>query len=101
MFVTLPQQYNRIMKKIIIEKLTDEQIRSKGIKKWPVWEKEISRFDWQYDGDERCLIIEGEVEIETAEGTVVIKAGDFVTFKDGLKCVWDIQKPVRKHYSFD
>jgi len=89
------------MKKIIIEKLSKEEIGRRGIKGWPVWEKETSRFDWEYVGDEHCYFLEGEVEVETADGKVTVRGGDFVTFKDGLKCVWDIRKPVRKHYSFD
>jgi hypothetical protein len=88
------------MPKVIIEKLSEEAIQKRGIREWPVWEKEISRFDWQYDGDEECLILEGEVTVETDEGVYSIKPGDFVTFKDGLKCIWDISRPIRKHYNF-
>ena len=88
------------MSKIVVEKLSQEEIERRGIKSWPVWSKEMSRFDWQYDGDEECLILEGEVVVETPEGNYTIQAGDFVTFKDGLKCVWDIRKDIRKHYNF-
>ena len=88
------------MKKVIIENLNEEEIQKRGIRNWPVWEKEVSRFDWKYDGDEECLIIDGEVEVETAEGNYIVKSGDFVTFKDGLKCVWDIKKNIRKYYNF-
>jgi hypothetical protein len=28
------------------------------------------------------------------------KAGDFVTFKQGLKCVWNVKKPISNHYNF-
>lgn len=89
------------MPKVIIEKFTENEIVKKGIRDWPIWEKERSRFDWEYNGDEKCLILDGEVDVETDEGTFHIKKGDFVTFKDGLKCIWDIKKPIRKHYSFD
>ena len=88
------------MKKVIIEKLTPEEITKRKILSWPVWEKEVSRFDWKYDGDEECLILEGEVVIETEEGEYTVRKGDFVTFKDGLKCVWDIKKDIRKRYNF-
>ncbi len=88
------------MSKVIIEKLNDEEVQQRGITNWPVWEKEISRFDWEYNGDEECLILEGEVTVETKEGSFTVKKGDFVTFKQGLKCVWDIKKPVKKHYNF-
>ena len=88
------------MKKVIIEKLTPDEITKRKILSWPVWEKEVSRFDWKYDGDEECLILEGEVVIETGEGKYTIRKGDFVTFKDGLECVWDIKQDIRKRYNF-
>ncbi len=88
------------MDKVVISKLTDEEILNKGINLWPIWEKEISRFDWYYDSDEDCLILEGEVIVETKTDNYLIKAGDFVTFPKGLTCVWDVTKPIRKHYCF-
>lgn len=88
------------MKSVKIEKLNEDTISRRGIRQWPVWEKEISRFDWQYDEEEECLLIEGEVVIETDEGNYLIRKGDFVTFSKGLKCVWDVKKPVRKYYMF-
>lgn len=88
------------MAKVIIQNLTEEEINKRGIKNWPVWEKEVSRFDWEYSGDEECLLLDGEVTVETPDGDYTIKKGDFVTFKDGLKCTWDVKKPIRKHYNF-
>jgi hypothetical protein len=29
---------------------------------------------------------------------VTIRGGDYVTFPAGMECVWDIRKPIRKHY---
>ncbi|MBP7496958.1 MAG: cupin domain-containing protein [Bacteroidales bacterium] len=88
------------MNKVKIEILSKEDKERKGIANWPVWTKEVSRFDWFYDGTEQCQILEGEVIIETDEGNFTVKAGDFVTFEKGLKCVWDIKKAIRKHYNF-
>ena len=88
------------MAQVIIETLTEEEIRARGIKEWPIWTKEVSRFDWSYDSTEQCLVLEGQIVVETAESSYAIKAGDFVTFKKGLQCVWDIKKAVRKHYNF-
>jgi uncharacterized protein len=88
------------MSKVVVKSLTGDEISERGIRNWPIWEKEISRFDWYYDSDEDCLILEGEVIVETSEGNYTIKAGDFVTFSKGLKCVWDVKKPIRKHYNF-
>lgn len=89
-----------IMAKVIIEKLSEKEIDNRKIKSWPIWTKEISEFDWSYDSDEECLILEGEVTVKTSEGNYSVKAGDFVTFRQGLKCIWDVKKPIRKHYNF-
>jgi uncharacterized cupin superfamily protein len=85
---------------IRIEKLDAEEIERRGIRSWPVWEKEVSRFDWFYDRSEECLLLEGRVTVETENGSVSFGAGDFVTFPRGLRCVWDIKEAVRKHYAF-
>lgn len=87
--------------KIEIKQLTDHEKKFKGISNWPIWEKEVSRFNWFYDSTEHCLIIEGKVVVETDYETVEIKAGDFVTFPKGLKCVWDIKEDIKKHYNFE
>ena len=88
------------MSKVRIEKLSEKDNAEMGIGSWPIWEKEVSRFDWYYDSDEECLILEGDVIVETDEGTFTIKQGDFVTFSKGLRCIWDIKKPIKKHYRF-
>lgn len=88
------------MKMLTVTKLDKVSIRQRGIPDWPVWEKEVSRFDWHYDRDEECLILEGLVVVETDEGPYTIGAGDFVTFRQGLRCTWDVRKPIRKHYNF-
>lgn len=85
---------------VTIETLTEEEIEKRGIRSWPVWTKEVSTFDWQYDEREQCLFLEGEVTVSTPEGDYRIKAGDFVTFSPGLKCVWKVTGAVRKHYNF-
>jgi uncharacterized protein len=86
--------------KVNIEKLSEIEISTRGINKWAIWEKEISVFDWFYDSMEQCLFLEGEVIVKTAEGDYKINKGDFVTFKEGLQCTWQVTKPVKKHYKF-
>ena len=89
------------MDEIIIKKLSQEEIDKIGLKSWPIWEKEISRFEWYYDDIEECYILEGKVTVETENGgKVEFGKGDFVTFPKGLSCVWDIKEAVRKHYNF-
>lgn len=86
---------------ITVQKLGQEELKKKGVFGWSVWTKEVSRFDWQYDSVEECYFLEGEVEVTSAAGKKVsFGKGDFVTFPEGLSCVWDIKKPVRKHYNF-
>ena len=88
------------MPKVIVKQLDESEKMELGISSWPIWEKEVSRFDWKYSGDEQCYIIEGEFTVETNAGNYNVKPGDFVVFKNGLSCVWDIKKPVKKHYKF-
>jgi uncharacterized protein len=88
------------MSKIFSERINISDVVKRGIKNWPVWEKEPSRYEWSYDCDEECYIIEGEFSIESEEGTFHYKAGDFITFKEGFRCVWDIRHDVVMHYNF-
>jgi hypothetical protein len=83
-----------------VEKLSKKDLENLGVFSWPVWEKEVSRFDWYYDSGERCYFLEGKVTVETKGGKTSFGSGDFVTFPKGLKCVWDIKEPVKKHYNF-
>jgi len=87
--------------KIIIEKPTDEQIESLGIKNWPIWAKEASEFPWTYGEKETCLILDGRVVVTPEGGEAVeINVGDLVEFPAGMSCMWKITKDIRKHYKF-
>ena len=68
---------------------------------WPVWECEPSTFDWKYDEEEHCYIVEGEATIESKdETTISIGPGDYVIFPQGLECHWTVHRYIKKHYSF-
>lgn len=85
--------------KIQVEDASQEKLAELGVKSWPIWEKEASEFDWHYDQQEVCYLLEGEVEVTTEEGeTVEFGAGNLVTFPAGLDCVWKIKEDVKKHY---
>ena len=88
------------MSNIVIKQLSDVEIDNMGILNWPIWTCEVSEFPWQYDVEESCLILDGEVYVTASSDTVQIKAGDFVVFPKGLSCVWKVTKPIRKHYQF-
>lgn len=86
---------------IKVQKLTEADLKEIGVYAWPIWTKEISKFDWSYEAIEECLFLEGEVTIKTKDGKEVgFGKGDFVTFPKGLVCTWIIKKPVKKHYRF-
>ena len=89
------------MSKIKIEKLSEEELKERGVFKWPIWEKEASNFVWYYDTRERCYILEGDAWVKPDSGeTVEFGAGDFVTFPENMKCIWNIIKDIKKHYKF-
>ncbi len=87
--------------KIAIEKLDMKELEKRGVFSWPIWEKEVSKFDWHYDSSEQCYFLDGNVTVETKDGgSVSFGKGDFVTFPVGLTCVWHVKEPVKKHYKF-
>ena len=86
------------MKVLITSPCSASTIIKYGIKSWPIWECEPSKFKWNYDDKEICLIIEGQAKISTQNGEIyVIKAGDLVEFPAGLNCEWEITKSIKKH----
>ncbi len=86
---------------IKVEKLSQDELKKRGVEDWPIWTKEVSKFPWTYDSVEECLILDGQVTVETEDGKKVkFGKGDFVTFPKGLSCTWLVEKPVRKHYNF-
>lgn len=85
---------------IKVEKLPYDRIQELEIEDWPVWTKEPSVFDWYYDEQEKCLFLEGHVIVKHDGRETEISKGDFVTFPKGMKCVWEVIEPVRKHYKF-
>ena len=56
------------MKVIITSPCSASIIIQYGIKSWPIWECEPSKFQWNYDDKEICLIIEGQARIITKNG---------------------------------
>jgi len=79
----------------------EQRLTGLGVRQWEIWEKEVSEFPWHYDEQEICFFLAGEVTVTPDGGTpVMIKAGDLVTFPQGMSCTWKITKPVRKHYRF-
>lgn len=88
------------MDRINIESLNEDEIEKRGIKGWGIWEKEPSEFDWSYTQEEHCYILNGRADIETEDGVVEIKEGDYVIFPVGLKCRWTVKDGIKKYYDF-
>jgi uncharacterized protein len=87
--------------KIRVEKPDASKMATLGVKRWPIWSKEVSTFPWDYSSQEIAYILEGEVTVTPIDGNPVsFGAGDLVTFPAGLSCIWDVKKALRKHYQF-
>ncbi|MCD6459351.1 cupin domain-containing protein [bacterium] len=85
--------------KPVIKKATQQD--KANASSWPIWEKEISSFPWQYSEQESCLILQGKAAVinETGE-KFTFSAGDFVVFPKGMSCEWIIEQDIKKHYNF-
>ena len=90
------------MSKIIVEHSPSEtRLNELGVKSWPTWSKEVSKFPWSYSEQEIAYVLEGEVVVTPDGGEPVsFGAGDLVTFPTGMSCTWEVRKPLRKHYHF-
>jgi uncharacterized protein len=88
------------MTQIVVEhNPSEEKLKQLGVSGWSIWEKEVSRFPLDFDMTESAYLLEGEIHVTPQGGEkVVIKAGDFVVFPKGMKSMWEVVKPLRKHY---
>ena len=70
-------------------------------KLWGTWSKEPSKFEWQYNEQEYCYILEGDAVVRDKDGnSFPFKAGDFVIFEKGFECEWEILSTIKKKYKF-
>ena len=87
------------MSEVLVIQPEAGELETLGVDSWPIWEKEVSRFDWSYGDKETCYILEGKAEVKAENGDVfAFGKGDLVVFPEGLNCVWDILSPIKKHY---
>ena len=92
------------MPEIIVEKnLSDTRLAELGISNWNIWECEVRQFRLDMDEAlERSYILEGEIVVTPDGGEpVTLVPGDYIIFPLGLKSVWSVTKPLRKHYTHD
>lgn len=85
---------------ITVEKPSQEKLKDLQVTSWPIWECNPSTFDWHYDDQETCYILQGKVTVQAADQTVTFGPGDLVVFPKGLACTWIVHERVRKHYRF-
>jgi hypothetical protein len=83
---------------IKVRKPTEGEIAEFRLKS--TWGCGVSEFDWHYDSNENCILLEGEVTVDYEGKSVSFGAGDYVEFPKGLSCVWKVTKPVKKHFEF-
>jgi len=87
------------MDKILVEKADEKKLEELNVDSWPIWEKEVSKFEWSYDEKETCYILDGNAKVCPEGGKAVnFGAGDIVVFSAGLRCTWEITLPIRKRY---
>ncbi|CAL5068047.1 unnamed protein product [Urochloa decumbens] len=75
-----------------------------GVRQWPKWGCEKSKFPWTYSAKETCYLLQGKVKVYPqghGEEFVEIAAGDLVVFPKGMSCTWDVAEAVDKHYNFE
>ncbi len=87
---------------ITVEQATPEKLEQLGVLSWPIWTKEASDFDWEYETGEICYFLQGRVKVTTVGGAATeFGRGDLVVFPKGLKCTWHVLEAVEKHYLFE
>lgn len=89
------------MNTILVETPDAACLARLGVDHWPLWEKEVSEFPWEYAETETSYLLEGRVIVTPKGGAPVeIVKGNLVTFPAGLVCTWKIVVPLRKRYHF-
>lgn len=82
---------------IIVREPTEEEVDEAV--NWDIWTKKPAVFDWHYEEEETCLILEGFAIITTEDGeSIEICEGDWVIFPEGLDCTWEIKEKIVKHF---
>jgi len=78
--------------------LSEEEKKNLDIFSWPIQTIDKSIFAMHHETQEECYLLEGEVEMTTANGNkTCFGAGDYVIIPKGYTCICNIKKPVRKH----
>ncbi|MFH1904826.1 MAG: cupin domain-containing protein [bacterium] len=87
------------MTKIKVKKPSEEKLKELGTDKWSLWECEPSTFEWSYNSNEDCYILEGRAKVKTVSEEVEFGKGDLVQFPKGLSCTWTVIERIKKVYN--
>eukprot|EP00878_Enallax_costatus_P030338 GHUV01033027.1.p2 GENE.GHUV01033027.1~~GHUV01033027.1.p2 ORF type:complete len:110 (+),score=14.01 GHUV01033027.1:64-393(+) len=72
---------------VVINSSSEDVLKAKGVRSWPTWGCEVSKFPWSYSENETCYVLKGRVFVTPDGGEPVeIKAGDMATFPAGMSC---------------
>lgn len=76
------------------------QINSNGQPMYSgLWRCDPITFDYEFPGDEIFHVLQGELQIELANGDKVnVKEGDVISFNKGIKSTWTIQSSFKKFF---
>ena len=80
--------------KAIVRKPTNEEIKELTL--CPTWSYKACVFNWYFDEEETCLILEGEATVKYEGDEVSFKGGDLVIFPKGMQSIWHVSKAIKK-----
>ena len=86
---------------VVVRKPSEDEVAR--CQNWGTWGCDVSEFPWDYTQTETCLVLEGKVTVTDRPAgaeSVTFGPGDLVVFPVGLKCIWKVTEPVKKHYDF-
>jgi len=87
--------------KVLVRKPTQEELVQYDLDSWPIWEKEVGKFPWEYHDKETFYVFEGSATVVLDSGEKVeFGKGNLVIFAKGVKCTWTVHEPMRKVYKF-
>ncbi|MGI6248209.1 MAG: cupin domain-containing protein [Acutalibacteraceae bacterium] len=88
------------MKKVEITPMSIQEAEKLGISSWGRWGCEPSVFDWSYPEKETCYVFEGDVTVTAYGVDYHITPNCLVVFPEGMDCVWNVKKAIKKAYKF-
>ena len=88
---------------VIVKNPHPQTLAQQGVFSWQTWEKEPSKFVWQFAETEKAYVLQGKVFIKTegSDEVYVLEKGDFVTFAPGLRTYWHVVAPFKKHVTHE